>query len=458
MRLSPTEELVNQVVELKYEDLPDDVILTAKKATLDTLACIVAGSKYASVPETVGLFKKWGGTKEATILVYGDKVPAPHAAFANGVMSRAIDMGDFHPLSSHVSEYIVTAMLAMAELQGGASGREFITAYVAGAEPSHRIAAAVGGTAETVKRGRYLATGGKFGTTLAAAKLHRLNKEQTANALGLAYIMSFPWGNAMVTPVGNATVYFEHGYQCQCSIEHALLAELGVTGPKEILAGTVGVFNQFLPWREVDPESIMADWGKKWQTTETVIKRYPSCGYTLTPIQVMLDIMAGSKISAEDIASIQITISPAAHEATGKPEKWHPKDEREAKFSMPFVVATAAIKQKVFVDDLTPQEMARSDIRELMSRITLNVDREISGGAVFSSATITVKLKNGQELVKEAKQGKSVDWDELTEKARRCVSLSAKPFPENNLAQLAEKIQNLEDIADITTLIPLLTP
>ncbi len=404
------------------------------------------------------MIKKWGGAKEATILVYGDKVPAPNAAFANGVMSRAIDMGDFHPLSSHVSEYIVTAMLAIAELQGGASGKEFITAYVAGAEPSHRIATAVGGTAETVKRGRYLATGGKFGTTLATAKLHRLNREQIGNALGLAYVMSFPWSNAMVTPVGNATVYFEHGYQCQCSIEHTLLAELGVTGPKEVLAGTVGVFNQFLPWREVDPESIMADWGEKWQTTETVIKRYPSCGYTLTPIQVMLDIMAENKIRAQDIDSVNITLSPAALEATGKPEKWHPKDEREAKFSMPFVVATAAIKQKVFVDDLTPQEMSRSDIREFMSRITLDVDRKMSGGAVFSSATITVKLKNGRELIKEASQGKKMDWDELTEKARRCVSLSAKPFPKSNLTQLAEKTHNLEEIADITSLIPLLTP
>ena len=62
------------------------------------------------------LLKEWGGKGEATIFVYGYKVPAHHAALINGTMSRGFD---FESLvgggATHVAGSIVPAAFALAE-------------------------------------------------------------------------------------------------------------------------------------------------------------------------------------------------------------------------------------------------------------------------------------------------------------------------------------------------------
>jgi len=140
--IEPMEELAQFVVETDYEDLPPEVVEYIKKLFLDTLGITIGGSLQKAIPEIVSLVKSWGGAEHSTILIYGGKVPAPNAAFAIGPMTRALDMGDTHPQACRISEYVVPALLPAAELRGGVSGKELITAYALAAELGGRIGVA----------------------------------------------------------------------------------------------------------------------------------------------------------------------------------------------------------------------------------------------------------------------------------------------------------------------------
>ena len=134
-------DLVHFVVSTDYEDLPKDVVDYAKKHILDTIGSIVAGSSAEGITPAVDLAKEWGGNPQASILLFGGKVPVPSAAFAIGPMARALDFGAVHSeANEHPNEYTFAAALPLAEFLGS-SGRDLIIALALGNEIIVRIGA-----------------------------------------------------------------------------------------------------------------------------------------------------------------------------------------------------------------------------------------------------------------------------------------------------------------------------
>ena len=78
------------------DSLPAAAIAAVKTNLFDTLSCAVAGSSAAAVAEVRDLVTSWGGTPQATVLVFGDKLPAHHVAWINGTMAHARDYDDTH--------------------------------------------------------------------------------------------------------------------------------------------------------------------------------------------------------------------------------------------------------------------------------------------------------------------------------------------------------------------------
>jgi 2-methylcitrate dehydratase PrpD len=81
---------------LSLDELAAPVIAAAKANIFDTLACAAAGSSAPAVAETRELAVEWGGAHQATILGFGDKIPAHHAAWVNGTMAHCMDFDDTH--------------------------------------------------------------------------------------------------------------------------------------------------------------------------------------------------------------------------------------------------------------------------------------------------------------------------------------------------------------------------
>src|SRR5208282_5852537 len=139
--MSFARELAQRIRAARYEDLPPEAIHWAKVGILDTVGVTLAGSRDASAQIVAQTLASAPGPA----LAFGssERLSVFDAALVNGTASHALDFDDCNnTLGGHPSAPILAALFALAE-QTGASGRDFITAYVAGFETECKIALGV---------------------------------------------------------------------------------------------------------------------------------------------------------------------------------------------------------------------------------------------------------------------------------------------------------------------------
>jgi 2-methylcitrate dehydratase PrpD len=127
---------------------------------------------------------------------------------------------------------------------------------------------------------------------------------------------------------------------------------------------------------------------------------------------------------------------------------------------MPYVLATMAVHGKVFVDDFTPDALARTDTREMMSRIKIKVDDKLP----HFGAIVKVILGDGREYTKRVDFPKGhpihnpMNWEDVIYKFKGLLTFSKKPIPDRNAEQVIQMVRNLEDCEDVNTIVGLLIP
>lgn len=190
------------IARTPYEVLPRDAVEAAKKDLLDTLGAAIAGSSAAGGREVAELAAEWGGAAQSTVWVYGQRVPAHHAALANGDMAHALDFDDTHDRAIlHAGVTTIPALLAAAEhasaLGRPVSGKTALAALVTSIDLKARMGLAI-------RRGPgdtgwiYTPLLGFFAAAAAAARAYGLDEERTLHALGIAYAQAS--GNNQCVP------------------------------------------------------------------------------------------------------------------------------------------------------------------------------------------------------------------------------------------------------------------
>jgi 2-methylcitrate dehydratase len=141
-RVSLAETLARYATELRYEDIPEDVVRIAKRSILDTIGCAFGG--YAAGPSQIAikLASDVSSKQAATILIGGVKTSPDLAVFANGVMIRYLDFNDAFVSLTHGAGHpsdTIAALLTSAEL-AARSGHDLVTATVLAYEVFCKIA------------------------------------------------------------------------------------------------------------------------------------------------------------------------------------------------------------------------------------------------------------------------------------------------------------------------------
>ncbi|MGH7115839.1 MAG: MmgE/PrpD family protein, partial [Stellaceae bacterium] len=180
-----TRVLAQRAARLGWDELPAPVRELARQCVLDTLGCAVAGAGDPLVGMLLDEMTESGGAPQASVLGRRQRLPALAAALVNGAAGHALDYDDVHiAMPGHPSVAVLPGLLALAEWRGS-SGRDVMTAFVAGYETACRIGAAL-------SPGHYAlgfhstATVGCLGAAAACARLLDLDAEATATALGIA--------------------------------------------------------------------------------------------------------------------------------------------------------------------------------------------------------------------------------------------------------------------------------
>ena len=459
----PMSTLCRMVVDIQYDDLPENVINHTKQCILEAMAATVGGSTAEGIPEIVDFVKNKGGKPEFTLPFYGYKVPASEAGLALGPMTRALELVGGHYEGGHSVEYTVPALLAATGLKSKVTGKEFITAYVVGEEVLSRIGMAFKQVSQAIPNG---CQGGHYilGCIAAVGKLLGLNFDDLENAEGIGRGVAQPYDSAMYQPP-TLMVRVHHGFVCRDAINACLLAQAGITGPRgevsNVITGPRGYLS--LAHWQTEPDLITRDLGDKWEMLHTLMKPYSSCGCTHTAISGVLDQISKHNIQINDIAGIDIDVSRLCWSVvcTPKDQRWNPETIHDCQFSLPYTVATAIYVKDVFLDAYTPEARARKDVRELMPIISA---REVPDLPSFASR-VHLTLKDGTKYSEEyfyyTEENPQVKLTEqqLINKFKKCVPYAACEISDKAADSVIEAILNLEKVDDVVgSMLTPLTP
>lgn len=449
--------------ELSLGDLTAPVIAAVKANVFDTLACATAGSSAPAVAETRELAVEWAGAPQATILVFGEKVPAHHAAWVNGTMAHARDYDDTHDAAVlHAGVSVIPAALAAAELRHGARGSDFIAGVAAGLETICRLGVA---TQIGIIESGYMYTSlfGHFAATVAAGRVLGLDPVQMVNAIGIAY--SQVAGNHQVTRDGALTKRMQPGFAAQAALVSAQLAQRGVRGAQATFEGIDGFLRVYLRDR-CDRDALRAGLGEHYEFTQLSYKPYPCCRFNHTVIDAALALRA-SGVTAERVRRIRVGVNRQAYQAVCTPFEVRkaPGTIVHAQFSIPFTVAAALLDGRVELRHFTESSIRREDILALAQRVDGFVDDDIERdwGRNISPAQMHVELNDGTT------HSLRVDWPlghprrpmstaDFDAKAADCFRASALSLREDAPRQLRNLVDGLETLDDVRSLARVLGP
>jgi 2-methylcitrate dehydratase PrpD len=447
----PMWTLCRMALTIAPEDISADVVDSAKMLFLDTMGVMLGGSGQESVETVVEFVLEQGGKEECAIpFVASQRVPGSMAAFAMGVMVRALDMGSVHEDAIHTTEHILPVVLAATSMQERVSGKEALTAFIIGTE----ILVRIGKASRLVESGMtHLTDGGHyiFGAVAAAGRILGLSHQQLLHALGIASTMTQPHSNAMYYPPTMMTSV-HHGFIAQDAINCCLLAQRGITGPTgQILTGPYGYLNLMIHW-DTDIELITRDIGVEWMLTETTIKPYASCKRTHSAVTGILEQMQEHEFSINDIKSIHIDEPPSDFAVVAAPydEKWNPKTKQECQFSLPYVIAAAALDKSVDPSAFDPQQRDRPQIHDLIKLVSVSEDHQLPPW----SARVRTVLHDDSEYVEETLHARGhpknpLTMAELMAKFKICVSCATWKLDDKTMDMLIQRILSIEKVKDV---------
>lgn len=451
------EVLARYVVRSDYKDLPTDVVDITKRFILDTIGVAIAGTTSPGTKEAVSLIQEWGGKAEATIWMYGDKVPSLHAAFSNSVFTHARELDDVHDrVRGHYNVTILPASMAAAETRGKVSGKELITAVVLGFELMYRVGIGM----RDYFGWHNASTVGTFGAAAGAGKILKLNEKEMLNCLGLAY--SQVAGNHQCLLDGALSKRIQPAFQSMAGVRSAFLASKGIDGPFNILEGKYGYYNVYGKGI-YDREEITKELGETFGITSLSVKLFSCHRFTHASIGAALDLINAYPIKPGEIEEVVVKATRLTVDLVGSPFEIGPRPEVSAQFSLPYVVATALLQRKVFIDDFTAKSINRKEVLALAKKVTVEVDESIPDQILSVPIKMTIRLRNGRSFHKEVKAIKGspqnpIGEDELIDKFQKCMQYSQKPFPAKKVERIIRLCSKLEEIEDTAILTEALVP
>jgi 2-methylcitrate dehydratase PrpD len=445
--MTAAERFATWALELELEAVPPPVIEAAKLHMLDVVGCGLAAHGLDVASEGRSTMAELGGEPEASVIGLDTRLPAANAAFANAMLCHGLDFDDTHADSvSHVSTVVVPAALALAEARGS-SGRELLTAVIAGNEIVTRIGMARSGAFH--ERGFHpTAICGIFGATAAAARLGELSVGDAASALGIAGSMAS--GLFAYLDDATATKPIHPAWAAHGALLAARLAAHGAEGPPGVLEGRFGVFHAFLDTR-IDLEPQLADLGERWETPRIAFKAYPACHFIHGSLGATATLCDG--VDAGEIEEVVVTVPEAGVSLVLEPAatKVAPRNDYEGKFSLQYSTAAMLVHGRVGLATYTPEALAEPQVLELARKVRYETKEYASYPAAFPGG-VRILLRDGSTLEADLPHqlgapGNPMSPQQVREKFRENAALAGGGFDR------LEELLALEEVADVRGLL-----
>ena len=433
-----SEQLAQYIVDVRFDDIPQDVVQFTKLCIVDYYSSLLKGQEAEPVRMMEQVAQVLGGEKQATA-VTGLKTSITNAAFINGGASHVIELDDIHKASIvHAATVIMPSAIAIAEWKN-LSGKQLIEAIIVGYEVAFRVG-------ETVTPSHYYyfhntATCGTFGAAAAVAKLLGLSKEQIVQAFGSAGTQAA--GLWEFIEDGAMSKQLHPGKAAMNGILSAMLAQQGFTGAKAILEGRRGFFEAMS--EQYDVTRMTEKLGQQYKITENAFKVHASCRHTHAAMDLAVELHKKvEKNGIEFIKSVEVGAYQVALDIT---DAKNPQTIYAAKFSMQFCVALALLTGEGGFDAFNGDTLQDPGIRKLMEKLVVSVDEEINSQYPQEwGAKIQIHWQDGSSNVVQSRFPKGDPEKALTEQDFINKFNSLVPLEEAHKEKIIHDLLHLEKI------------
>lgn len=415
--LHPSATLAGFAAGLKYEDIPESVVSRCEDLFLDTMGSILAGSSAKPVRTMASFAAQMapsGGASED--FVRRTKTSPYFAAMVNAAAAHVVEQDDVHNGSVfHPAAVVFPPALAVAQAIG-ASGRDFITACVAGYEVGIRVGEFLG--RPHYKIFHTTGTAGTLASAVAVGKLLGLNADQMLNALGSAGTTAAGLWEFLRDAADSKQLHTAHA--ATAGMQAAYLAKEGFTGAQRILEGAQGMGAGMSEGVQV--AKLVDRLGSRWTLAETSFKFHASCRHTHPAADALQAVMRENKLSSSEIASVVTHVHQGAIDVLGPVTD--PQTVHQSKFSMGTVLALIALRNSA---DLTGFDLALGDdtVSKFRDLVTMELDQEVDEAYPQRwIGKVTVTTQDGRTFsgrVDEPKgdPGNTLSRPEIEDKTRR---------------------------------------
>jgi len=436
-----TEFLAFRATDLRYENIPETAKALARQCVLDYFGVVIAGADYPLVRMLLDEMAEAGGAPQASVIGREMRLPALSAALVNGAAAHALDYDDVNmAMPGHPSVAILPGLLALAELESS-SGRDLITAFIAGYETACRIGAAL-------QPGHYnlgfhsTGTIGSFGSAAACARLLGLQTMGTAAALGIAGTQAA----GLKSQFGTMCKPFHAGKAAQNGLLAARLAARGFSSRSDIIECVQGFALTHGP--NFSPEAAFTTPERGLHLFANLFKYHAACYLTHAPIECARQLRKEHQLSPEAIAGITLRLDASCERVCNIAA---PVDGLQSKFSLRQTIAMALAGIDTASLGAYSAENAR-DPTLLRLRELVELDWQDSWPQTL--AELDIDLTDGRRLT--ARHDAGIPAADIPDQGRRlAVKFDALVEPvlgTPRARELRETISGLDRLADIAAL------
>lgn len=447
----PSKALAAFAANLQFDSIPDAVMRRAEDLLLDWFGSALAGRTGRPVQTIAGFARQMGPADGPSEILISRSGGSPlFAAMVNAASSHFAEQDDVHNGSVfHPAAVVFPAALAVAQALGS-SGRELLTASVAGYEVGIRIGEFLGRS-----HYRIFHTTGTAGTVAAAAAVGRLLKltpDQMLHAFGSAGTQAAGLWEFLRDAADSKQLHTAKA--AADGLMSAYLAQQGFTGARRILEGAQGMAAGMST--DADPGRLTDRLGERWALAETSFKFHASCRHTHPAADALLQVVTAHHLRPEQIARVTAHVHQGAIDVLGPVVD--PQTVHQAKFSMGTVLGLIAQFQ---VAGMKEFDQAFNDIgiRAFRDKVTMVLDQEVdSAYPVRWIGKVTVETVDGKRYegrVDEPKgdPGNTLSREELEQKALRLADFSQAATAEE-MRGAFERLWNIADLKQVGRLLP----
>jgi 2-methylcitrate dehydratase PrpD len=433
---------------LTFHDLPDEVVDKAKACLLHNTASAIHGMTTAIGRDVARLVLVEQMATGSRVLGGSIRHAPGAAAFANSAFMNVTNQSDSYYMLTHPGPCVLPAALAVADLNGS-SGRDLITAIVAGYEVQSWLAKDLLPTTQA-QGFRSAPVFGVLGAAVAASKM--LGHDATTMHHALALAATSASGTLESATVRTSEHVFHEPIATRNAVQAAIYAPALPSSADTCIEGDFGFLNAYVGNNEgelryrfdgeggkVDLATSLDAMGERFAILDVAFKSYPTPGYNNPVAYLLLRMLCDHPIEPEGISEVAIELNwlEVSYPTPARPSRLlRERRPGTTYFVAAYVLATgqppsyAGSRARAELPDLAAELMDRTSISGSPER-------------PYFTPRITIRMKDGR-VIQEELTGRELKVG-FEECVVRLDDMNIPAVGAESLASATAAVRNLDD-------------